>query len=142
MVAMFSESIAMLSPVEGAPWEIVWLSIRVSGLATILSCLIGFPLGAAVALARFRGRVTVMTTLNAAMGLPPVLVGLCVYLALSRSGPMGSLGLLFTPTAMVIAQTCLIMPLVAALAKQTVEDADERLGEQLRSMKLSLVDFH
>lgn len=138
MVNLVSESIAMLGSVEGDLWQIAGLSIRVSGLATVLSCLIGFPVGAAIALARFRGRAPMTTALNAAMGLPPVLVGLCVYLALSRSGPLGPLGLLFTPTAMVIAQTCLITPLVAALTRQIVEEADGRLGEQLRSMKLSL----
>jgi tungstate transport system permease protein len=139
MVDMLSASIKVLNSVDGDLWDIAWLSMRVSGVATILSCLVGFPLGAAVALGRFRGRTALATVLNAAMGLPPVLVGLCVYLALSRSGPLGALGLLFTPTAMVAAQTCLITPLVAALTKQIVEEADGRLGEQLRSMRLSLV---
>jgi tungstate transport system permease protein len=101
---------------------IVGLSLKVSLAAVFLAALFGLPLGAAVALLRFPGREAAIITLNAMMGLPPVVVGLAVYLLLSRSGPLGSWGLLFTPAAMVIAQTILVTPIIAALARQTVED--------------------
>ena len=97
--------------------------------------MLGLPLGAAVAIARFPGRRPLIVALNAAMGLPPVVVGLLVYLLLSRAGPLGALGLLFTPPAMVIAQTILIVPIVAALARQIVEDAWLEYREQLRSLR-------
>lgn len=114
--------------------EIVLLSLRVSVTAVTVASLIGLPLGAAVALFRFPGRRTVAVLLNALMGLPPVVVGLVVYLLLSRSGPFGVLGLLFTPLAMIVAQTVLIAPIVAALARQVVEDLWAEYGEQLRSL--------
>jgi tungstate transport system permease protein len=101
---------------------IVGLSLKVSLAAVFLAALFGLPLGAAVALLRFPGREAAIITLNAMMGLPPVVVGLAVYLLLSRSGPLGSWGLLFTPAAMVVAQTILVTPIIAALARQTVED--------------------
>ena len=101
---------------------IVRLSLIVSLSAVLLAALVGVPFGAAVALIRFPGREAVIVILNALMGLPPVVVGLAVYLLLSRSGPLGSWGLLFTPQAMVIAQTILIAPIIAALSRQTVED--------------------
>jgi tungstate transport system permease protein len=107
---------------DPALFSIVWLSLAVSLSATALAAIIGLPLGALVALTRFRGRGFVIVVMNALMGLPPVTVGLAVYLSLSRSGPLGSWGLLFTPFAMVIAQTVLVMPIVAALTRQTVED--------------------
>jgi tungstate transport system permease protein len=94
----------------------------------------GLPLGAALAVGRFPGRTTLIVVLNALMGLPPVVVGLFVYLMLSRAGPLGSLGLLFTPGAMVIAQTILILPIIAALSRQAVEDAWREYEEQLRSL--------
>jgi tungstate transport system permease protein len=114
--------------------EIVLLSLRVSLTAVALAALVGLPLGAALALARFPGQGAVVVGLNALMGLPPVVVGLLVYLLLSRAGPFGALGLLFTPTAMIIAQCVLVTPIIAALARQTVEDLWEELGEQLRSL--------
>jgi tungstate transport system permease protein len=117
---------------------IAGLSVYVSAISTLLAGALGFPLGAVVALAAFPGRGAIATLLNTAMGFPPVMVGLLVYLLLSRSGPLGGAGLLFTPSAMIIAQTLLITPLIAALTRQVVEDADIRLGEQLRSMRLSL----
>lgn len=107
---------------DPALFSIVWLSLAVSLSATALAAIIGLPLGALVALTRFRGRGFVIVVMNALMGLPPVTVGLAVYLSLSRSGPLGSWGLLFTPFAMVIAQTVLVTPIVAALTRQTVED--------------------
>src|SRR5215468_10142372 len=114
--------------------EIVLLSLRVSLTAVTLASLIGLPLGAAVALFRFPGRRAVAVLLSALMGLPPVVVGLVVYLLLSRSGPFGVLGLLFTPLAMIVAQTVLIAPIVAALARQVVEDLWVEYSEQLRSL--------
>ena len=115
-------------------WEIVGLSLQVSLSAVALATALGLPLGAAMAVGRFPGRHAVIVLLNALMGLPPVVVGLVVYLLLSRAGPLGSLGLLFTPGAMVVAQTVLILPIIAALARQAVEDAWREYEEQLRSL--------
>ncbi|HEX9183900.1 MAG TPA: ABC transporter permease [Burkholderiales bacterium] len=115
-------------------WEIVGLSLAVSLSAVLLASVIGLPLGAAIAVQRFAGRQAVIVVLNALMGLPPVVVGLFIYLLLSRAGPLGSLGLLFTPKAMVIAQTVLVLPIIAALARQSVEDAWREYEEQLRSL--------
>src|SRR5438477_12672445 len=103
-------------------FAIVRLSLAVSLSAVALAAVIGMPLGALLALTRFPGRSALVVLLNALMGLPPVVVGLAVYLLLSRSGPLGAMGILFTPTAMVIAQTILIVPIIAALTRQTVED--------------------
>jgi tungstate transport system permease protein len=114
--------------------EIVLLSLRISLTAVVLATVIALPFGAAVALVRFPGRRAVIVLLNAAMGLPPVVVGLVVYLLLSRSGPLGSMGLLFTPTAMIIAQCILIIPIIAALTRQTISDLHEEYDEQLRSL--------
>jgi tungstate transport system permease protein len=115
-------------------WEIVVLSLEVSLAAVVLAAALGLPLGAAVAVGRFPGRRVAIVLLNALMGLPPVVVGLAVYLLLSRAGPLGELGLLFTPGAMVIAQTVLITPIIAALARQAIEDAWREYEEQLRSL--------
>ena len=114
--------------------EIVLLSLSVSLTAVGLAALFGFPLGAAIAVGRFPGRQTLIVLLNACMGLPPVVVGLVIYLLLSRAGPLGSLGILFTPPAMVIAQTVLILPIIAALSRQAIEDAFREYDEQLRSL--------
>lgn len=119
---------------------IVALSLRVSLTAVLIACAIGFPLGGALALSRFRGRGAAVAALNALMGLPPVVVGLVVFLLLSRSGPFGVLGLLFTPTAMIIAQTILVTPIIAALTRQTVEDLWAEYGEHLRSQGASPAD--
>jgi tungstate transport system permease protein len=115
-------------------WEIVGLSLAVSLSAVALAAIIGLPLGAAIAVGRFPGRQGVVVVLNALMGLPPVVVGLFIYLLLSRTGPLGELGLLFTPQAMVIAQTVLVLPIIAALSRQSVEDAWREYEEQLRSL--------
>ncbi|HEX2200201.1 MAG TPA: ABC transporter permease [Burkholderiales bacterium] len=115
-------------------WDIVALSLRVSLSAVALATLAGLPLGAAIAVGRFPGRTGVIVLLNALMGLPPVVVGLAVYLLLSRAGPLGGFGLLFTPGAMVVAQTILILPIIAALSRQAVEDAWREYDEQLRSL--------
>jgi tungstate transport system permease protein len=119
---------------EARLWQIVLLSLEVSLAAVGVATLAGLPLGAAIAIGRFPGRKTLVVLLNALMGLPPVVVGLAVYLLLSRAGPLGDLGLLFTPPAMVIAQTILILPIVAALSRQAVEDAWIEYEEQLRSL--------
>ena len=116
---------------------IVLLSLAVSLSAVALATVIGLPLGAAIAVGRFPGRRAVVVLLNALMGLPPVVVGLFVYLMVSRAGPLGSLGILFTPTAMVVAQTILILPIIAALCRQAVEDAWVEYEEQLRSLGAS-----
>ncbi len=113
---------------------IVLLSLQVSLSAALIAALIGLPLGAAIAVERFPGRQLLIVLLNALMGLPPVVVGLLIYLLLSRAGPLGSLGILFTPQAMVIAQTVLIVPIIAALSRQTIEDAWREYSEQLRSL--------
>jgi tungstate transport system permease protein len=115
-------------------WEIVGLSLAVSLSAVALATLVGLPLGAALAVGRFPGRQALIVVLNALMGLPPVVVGLAIYLLLSRAGPLGELGLLFTPRAMVVAQTVLVLPIIAALARQAVEDAWLEYEEQLRSL--------
>jgi tungstate transport system permease protein len=114
--------------------EIVALSLGVSLSATVFATLLGLPLGAAIAIGRFPGRRAVVVLLNALMGLPPVVVGLFVYLMLSRAGPLGNFGFLFTPPAMVIAQSILILPIIAALCRQAVEDAWIEYEEQLRSL--------
>jgi tungstate transport system permease protein len=117
--------------------EIVLLSLRVTMTAVAIACLIGLPLGAVVGAFRFRGRGAVTVILNALMGLPPVVVGLFVYLMLSNAGPLGVLGLLYTPTAMIIAQTILVTPIVAALTKQVVEDLHGEYAEQFASFGVS-----
>ena len=119
---------------EARLWQIVGLSLQVSLSAVAFACVLGLPLGAAIAVGHFPGRKTVIVVLNALMGLPPVVVGLVVYLILSRAGPLGPLGLLFTPTAMVVAQTALILPIIAALSRQAVADAWSEYAEQLRSL--------
>ena len=114
--------------------EIVGLSLRVSLSAVFVATVIGMPLGAALALFRFPGRAAVVVLLNALMGLPPVVVGLIVYLLLSRAGPFGVMGLLFTPTAMIVAQVLLVVPIIAALTRQVAEDLWTEYEDQLRSL--------
>ena len=124
---------SMVTTADPALVQVVLLSLRVSLSAVAIAALVGLPLGALLAVARFPGRRVVIVALNALMGLPPVVCGLLVYLLLSRSGPLGSLGLLFTPGAMVIAQAVLIAPILAALARQLLEGLWEEYAEQLRS---------
>ena len=114
--------------------EIVGLSLRVSLLAVAIATVIGLPVGAAIALYRFPGRKAAIVVMNALMGLPPVVVGLIVYLLLSRAGPFGVFGLLFTPAAMIIAQVLLVTPIIAALTRQVIEDLWAEYEEQLRSL--------
>jgi tungstate transport system permease protein len=115
---------------------IVRLSLIVSLSAVALAAAVGVPLGAGVALTRFRGREAVIVVLNALMGLPPVVVGLAVYLLLSRAGPLGSFGLLFTPQAMIVAQTVLVLPIIAALTRQTIEDLWTEYRDELAAMNV------
>ena len=114
--------------------EIVLLSLRVSLVAVVVASVIGLPLGAAIAIGSFPGRTGVVVVLHAMMGLPPVVIGLAVYLVLSRAGPLGAYGLLSTPTAMTIAQAVLITPIIAALTRQTIEDLYREYREQLQSL--------
>jgi len=116
--------------------EIIVLSLRVSLTAMVVACALGLPLGAILAVTRFPGRSAALVMINALMGLPPVVVGLIVYLHLSRAGPMGSFGLLYTPTAMIIAQVILIMPIIAALSRQVLEDLNTEYAEQFRSLSI------
>ncbi|WP_280548225.1 MULTISPECIES: ABC transporter permease [unclassified Halomonas] len=116
---------------------IVVLSLQISLTAVLIAALIGLPLGAALALWRFPGHSVIVVALNALMGLPPVVAGLSVYLLLSRAGPLGELGMLFTPGAMVIAQIILVLPIIAALARQQVEELFQEYREQLTSLGLS-----
>ena len=117
-------------------FAIVRLSLIVTLSATVLAAIVAPPFGALVALARFPGRDAVIITLNGLMGLPPVVVGLLVFLLLSRSGPLGSLGILFTPQAMIMAQTVLIAPILAALTRQVVEDLWSEYRDELTAMNL------
>jgi tungstate transport system permease protein len=119
---------------DPALFAIVRLSLLVSLSAVLFAALIGMPVGAVMALTRFPGREAAIVLLNALMGLPPVVVGLAVFMTLSRSGPLGSWGLLFTPQAMVIAQTILVAPIMAALTRQTVEDLWVEYREELAAM--------
>jgi len=130
----FSEALKLIGGLDPELRGIVVLSLKVSLTAVLIAAVLGLPLGAALAVQRFWGRRTVIVILNALMGLPPVVVGLFVYLMLSRAGPLGEFGILFTPAAMVVAQTILIVPIVAALSRQVIEDAWEEYREQLRSL--------
>jgi tungstate transport system permease protein len=134
ILAAVGEAGRMIAQLDAAVVDIVLLSLRVSLTAVLFASLIGLPLGAAIAVGRFPGRRAVIVLLNALMGLPPVVVGLFVYLMLSRAGPLGQFGILFTPAAMIIAQTILIAPIVAALSRQVIEDAWQEYREQLRSL--------
>ncbi|MCA1241221.1 ABC transporter permease [Stappia stellulata] len=120
--------------------EIIALSLRVTLSAVVIACLIGLPLGALVGAFRFPGRGVVTVLLNALMGLPPVVVGLVVYLMLSAAGPLGPLRLLYTPTAMIIAQTILVTPIVAALTRQVIEDLHSEYAEQFASLGVGPLD--
>ena len=118
-------------------WAIVALSLRVSLSAVMIAACIAMPLGAALAISRFPGRGAVVIFLNALMGLPPVVVGLMVYLMLSNAGPLGVLQLLYTPTAMIVAQVILVTPIIAAITRQTIEGLNAEYSEQLQSLNVS-----
>lgn len=131
-----SLAVGLVLAADGDLVEIIGLSIRVSISAVVLACLIGLPLGALLAVSRFPGRSATLVLVNALMGLPPVVVGLIVYLHLSRSGPFGWLGLLYTPTAMIIAQVILIAPIIIALSRQIIEDLNAEYADQFRSLSV------
>ena len=131
-----SSALQLVLSADPALLAIVRLSLWVSLAAVVCSALAGLPLGALIALTRFPGREAAIVVLNALMGLPPVVVGLAVYLLLSRSGPLGSWGLLFTPTAMIVAQTILVTPIIAALARQTIEDLWVEYRDELAAMNI------
>jgi tungstate transport system permease protein len=121
-------------------YAIVWLSLGVSLSAVAIATCVGLPLGAALALVRFRGRTGLIVLLNGFMGLPPVVVGLAVFLLLSRSGPLGAFGILFTPSAMVMAQALLVIPIIASLSRQTIEDLWQEYRDELTAMNLGPVN--
>jgi tungstate transport system permease protein len=131
-------AIGLIAAFDPGLLAIIGLSLRVSLCAVAIACVVGAPFGAAVAIASFPGRRGVIVILNGLMGLPPVVVGLAVYLLLSRAGPLGSLGLLFTPGAMIIAQAILIAPIIAALTRQIIEDAWTEYRELLVSLRATL----
>ena len=134
----FSDAFGMLVSGNAELWNIVLLSLQVTGTAVFVATLIGLPLGAIIAVTKFRGRGVALVVLSALMGLPPVVVGLLVYMSLSNVGPLGVLDLLYTPTAMVIAQSVLVLPIIAALSRQVIEDYAQEYHEQLKIMGLSI----
>jgi tungstate transport system permease protein len=129
-----AEALRLIASLDANLAEIVALSLRVSVAATAFAALIGLPVGALIAIASFRGRSVLILLINALMGLPPVVVGLLVYIMLSNAGPMGGFGLLYSPAAMIVAQTVLVTPIIAALARQTIEDLRQEYDEQLRAL--------
>lgn len=133
----FAQAIFLVLSADPALMEIIGLSLQVSLTAVAIACVIGLPLGALLAVARFRGRRFVILLINTLMGLPPVVVGLLVYLLLSRSGPLGVLELLYTPAAMVAAQAILVTPIITSLTRQTIKDLLGEYDEFLRSYGLS-----
>ena len=135
-MAQDSSALALVLGGDPALYAIVLLSLVVSLSATALAALAGLPLGALIALVRFPARPFVIVVMNAFMGLPPVVVGLAVYLMLSRSGPLGFLGILFTPRAMVLAQALLVIPIIAALTRQTIEDLWAEYRDELTAMRV------
>ncbi len=137
LVEAFHTALRLIVTFDPQLIEIVMLSLQVSLLAVLLAGIVGFPLGAALAVYRFPGRGLATAALNALMGLPPVVVGLVVYLLLSNAGPLGVLQLLYTPAAMIIAQTVLVVPIIAALSRQHCEDLFEEYDEHLRSLGAS-----
>ena len=137
---IFGEAVSLILAWDPDLIEIIGLSLRVTLTAVALACVIGLPLGALVGAFSFPGRTAATVVLNALMGLPPVVVGLVVYLILSAAGPLGPLGLLYTPMAMVIAQTVLVTPIVAALTRQVVEDLHREYAEQFASLQVGPFD--
>ena len=133
----FASALQLILSADPTLWGIVGLSLQVSLTAVFFAALVGIPLGALVAIKKFWGRPVLIVLVNALMGLPPVVVGLCVYLMLSKSGPLGILGLLYTPTAMIIAQTLLIAPIIAALSRTILKTLYEEYRDQFASFRLS-----
>lgn len=136
-MSFFSTALELILSGDAILIEIIALSLRVTLSAVAIGCVIGLPVGAGLALARFPGRSAVIVVFNALMGLPPVVAGLLIYLLLSRSGPLGPLDLLFSPTAMILAQTVLILPIVISLTRSVIEDLWVEYEEQLRSLTSS-----
>jgi tungstate transport system permease protein len=126
---------------DPAVWEITLLSIKVSGLATLISLVIGLPLGSLLALGKFPGRSVLLTLVNTGMALPPVVVGLAVAISLWRSGPLGSLGLIYTPSAIIIAQVIISFPVVTGLSAASMQALDPRLRQQLLGLGASNVQM-
>lgn len=135
--ASIQAAITLIARFDADLVEIVLLSLQVTSTAVLISCLIGMPLGALLAVGRFPGRAILTVLVNATMGLPPVVVGLVVYMTLSQSGPFAVLNLLYTPTAMIIAQVILVTPIVAALAAQVIEDLNVEYDDLLHVMGAS-----
>ena len=135
----FASALQLILSADPTLWGIVSLSLQVSLTAVFFAALIGIPLGVLLAIKKFWGRPVLIVLVNALMGLPPVVVGLCVYLMLSKSGPLGILGLLYTPTAMIIAQTLLIAPIIAALSRTILKTLYEEYRDQFASFRLSQV---
>jgi len=133
----FASALQLILSADPTLWGIVGLSLQVSFTAVFFAALVGIPLGALLAIKKFWGRPVLIVLVNALMGLPPVVVGLCVYLMLSKSGPLGILGLLYTPTAMIIAQTLLIAPIIAALSRTILKTLYEEYRDQFASFRLS-----
>jgi tungstate transport system permease protein len=137
LVDAVSQALALIVSFDAQVRAIVGLSLQVSGVATLIGAAIALPLAAWVAQTRSRIREPIVIVLNASLGLPPVIVGLVAYLLLSRSGPLGAMGWLFTPAGMTFAQVILITPLIAALARQVLEDADQEYRDLFRSLALT-----
>jgi tungstate transport system permease protein len=133
----FTTALDLIASGDPVLMQIIGLSLRVTLSAVAIACAVGLPLGAALALVNFPGRAGVVVAFNALMGLPPVVAGLVVYLALSRTGPLGPLDLLFSPTAMIVAQALLILPIVLSLTRSVIEDLWVEYAEQLRSLRSS-----
>ncbi len=131
-----AQAIILIITLDPDLFEILWLSIRVSLIALLIATAIALPLGTYLAINRFPGRQIVITIINSLMGMPPVVVGLMVYLMLSRSGPFGWLGLLYTPTAMIIAQVVLITPIIIALSTQVIEDLVSEYADTFQSLQV------
>lgn len=137
VAAAFAAALGLIFSLDPAFVAIVWRSLAITFAAVLIAAVIGLPLGALLAQSRFPGRSVVIVTVNALMGLPPVVAGLAIFLLLSRSGPLGGLGWLFTPTAMVIAQAILVTPILIALTRQVVEDLNAEYREHLASVGLA-----
>ena len=138
LIEAFSEAFGLILSADADLYEILWLSIQVSLTALLISIGLGLPIGTTLAIANFPGKTVCITVINSLMGMPPVVVGLLVYLALSRSGPFGVFGLLYTPSAMVIAQVLLITPIIAALTYQVMEDLHKEYRDLFFSLSIPL----
>ncbi len=134
LVQGFFQAVSLILHVDGVLFGIILLSLKVSGLALVVSTALGLPLGSLLGLKRFSGRDLAISAVNTLMGLPPVVVGLFVYLLLSRRGPLGFLGLLYSPSAMIIAQTLLAVPIVTALCHSAIVNVDPLIRQAARTL--------